>query len=60
MAMEDSIPNISNPETNQQPQNTPSPEKLIGNHGLTKRILRRGTTWQTPFPGDEVEGNNDF
>ncbi|KMT15248.1 hypothetical protein BVRB_3g063570 [Beta vulgaris subsp. vulgaris] len=55
MAMEDSIPNISNPETNQQPQNTPSPEKLIGNHGLTKRILRRGTTWQTPFPGDEVE-----
>ncbi|KAJ1404534.1 Tetratricopeptide-like helical domain superfamily [Sesbania bispinosa] len=28
----------------------------IGNEGLTKRILRKGVTWQTPFSGDEVEG----
>lgn len=30
--------------------------KEIGNEGLTKRILRKGITWQTPFSGDEVEG----
>jgi len=30
--------------------------KEIGNEGLTKRILRKGVTWQTPFSGDEVEG----
>ncbi|KAL2320604.1 hypothetical protein Fmac_029573 [Flemingia macrophylla] len=29
--------------------------KKIGNEGLTKRILRKGNTWQTPFPGDEVQ-----
>ncbi|QCD97091.1 peptidyl-prolyl cis-trans isomerase FKBP65-like [Vigna unguiculata] len=29
--------------------------KEIGNEGLTKRILRKGVTWQTPFSGDEVE-----
>lgn len=28
----------------------------IGNGGLTKRILKKGLTWQTPFSGDEVEG----
>ncbi|KAH7556829.1 hypothetical protein JRO89_XS11G0000800 [Xanthoceras sorbifolium] len=27
----------------------------IGNQGLRKQILRRGTSWQTPFPGDEVQ-----
>lgn len=32
------------------------PIKEIGNEGLTKRILRKGVTWQTPFSGDEVEG----
>lgn len=32
------------------------PLKEIGNEGLTKRILRKGVTWQTPFSGDEVEG----
>ncbi|KAH1257919.1 Peptidyl-prolyl cis-trans isomerase FKBP65 [Glycine max] len=31
------------------------PLKKIGNEGLTKRILRKGVTWQTPFSGDEVE-----
>ncbi|XP_061369920.1 peptidyl-prolyl cis-trans isomerase FKBP65-like [Gastrolobium bilobum] len=31
------------------------PLKEIGNEGLTKRILRKGVTWQTPFSGDEVE-----
>ncbi|BAT85078.1 hypothetical protein LR48_Vigan10g025700 [Vigna angularis] len=29
--------------------------KEIGNEGLTKRILRKGVSWQTPFSGDEVE-----
>ncbi|KAE9599730.1 hypothetical protein Lal_00045764 [Lupinus albus] len=27
----------------------------IGNEGLTKRVIRKGLTWQTPFFGDEVE-----
>ncbi|KAJ7976548.1 Peptidylprolyl isomerase [Quillaja saponaria] len=27
----------------------------IGKQGLTKKILKRGISWQTPFPGDEVE-----
>ncbi|KAK2980950.1 hypothetical protein RJ640_025099 [Escallonia rubra] len=31
------------------------PEIDIGNQGLRKRILQKGTSWQTPFPGDEVE-----
>ncbi|XP_031281283.1 70 kDa peptidyl-prolyl isomerase-like [Pistacia vera] len=30
-------------------------EREIGNQGLKKQILKRGTSWQTPFPGDEVE-----
>lgn len=29
--------------------------KQIGNEGLTKQILRKGVTWQTPFSGDQVE-----
>jgi len=32
------------------------PFKEIGNEGLTKWILRKGVTWQTPLSGDEVEG----
>ncbi|XP_073221793.1 70 kDa peptidyl-prolyl isomerase-like isoform X2 [Cicer arietinum] len=31
------------------------PLREIGNQGLTKRILRNGITWQTPFSGDQVE-----
>ncbi|TKY62748.1 Peptidyl-prolyl cis-trans isomerase FKBP65 [Spatholobus suberectus] len=31
------------------------PLKEIGNEGLTKRVLSKGVTWQTPFSGDEVE-----
>ncbi|WJX83517.1 peptidylprolyl isomerase [Trifolium repens] len=27
----------------------------IGNEGLTKQILRKGVTWQTPFSGDQVQ-----
>ncbi|XP_021745836.1 70 kDa peptidyl-prolyl isomerase-like [Chenopodium quinoa] len=54
--MEDSLPTISNPQTHEQPPQASSlAEKEIGNHGLTKRILRHGNSWQTPFPGDEVE-----
>nr|GMD41860.1 70 kDa peptidyl-prolyl isomerase-like isoform X1 [Ipomoea batatas] len=30
------------------------PEKEIGNQGLKKKILRKGSSWQTPLPGDEV------
>ncbi|WJX78119.1 peptidylprolyl isomerase [Trifolium repens] len=29
--------------------------KEIGNEGLTKQILRKGVTWQTPFSGDQVQ-----
>eukprot|EP00257_Ricinus_communis_P019949 XP_015579076.1 70 kDa peptidyl-prolyl isomerase [Ricinus communis] len=42
-------------ETDFQIGNTKYPEKIIGTHGLRKRILKRGISWQTPFPGDEVE-----
>ncbi|KAK6942125.1 FKBP-type peptidyl-prolyl cis-trans isomerase domain [Dillenia turbinata] len=31
------------------------PDREIGSQGLRKRILRRGVSWRTPFPGDEVE-----
>ncbi|OVA11790.1 Peptidyl-prolyl cis-trans isomerase [Macleaya cordata] len=30
-------------------------EKEIGTQGLKKRILQQGSSWKTPFPGDEVE-----
>ncbi|KAL2895805.1 Peptidyl-prolyl cis-trans isomerase FKBP65 [Bienertia sinuspersici] len=54
--MELSSPTIINQETHQKPAQTSSLlEKEIGTHGLTKKILRRGNTWQTPCPGDEVE-----
>ncbi|XP_057549752.1 70 kDa peptidyl-prolyl isomerase-like [Amaranthus tricolor] len=55
--MEVSLPSISNPQTDEQPLNLSKHVKEIGNHGLTKRILRRGSSWQTPFLGDEVEVN---
>ncbi|XP_044505306.1 70 kDa peptidyl-prolyl isomerase-like [Mangifera indica] len=35
--------------------NSESLEREIGDQGLRKQILKRGTSWQTPFPGDEVE-----
>ena len=31
-------------------------EKKIGSQGLRKKIVKKGISWQTPFPGDEVEG----
>jgi len=34
--------------------------KQIGNEGLTKQILRKGVTWQTPFSGDQVEGYKPY
>lgn len=34
-----------------------SPLLQIGNEGLTKRVIRKGVTWQTPLSGDEVEGD---
>lgn len=37
--------------------NSESLEREIGDQGLRKQILKRGTSWQTPFPGDEVEGS---
>ena len=38
-------------------QEPDSPERHIGNEGLTKRVLRKGLAWQTPGPGDEIEGS---
>ncbi|MED6124398.1 hypothetical protein PIB30_058576 [Stylosanthes scabra] len=35
--------------------NSESPLLQIGNDGLTKRVLRKGLSWQTPFFGDQVE-----
>ncbi|KAI3932960.1 hypothetical protein MKW98_029193 [Papaver atlanticum] len=29
--------------------------KEIGTQGLRKRVTQQGTSWKTPFPGDEVE-----
>lgn len=37
-----------------------SPEKSIGTKGLLKTILQKGNSWQTPIPGDEVEGTNIY
>lgn len=56
--MEDSLSAIPNPKTHEHPQMPSLPEKEIGNHGLTKSILRLGNTWPTPFPGDEVESES--
>lgn len=32
-------------------------EKEIGNQGLKKKLVKEGEGWETPEPGDEVEGN---
>ncbi|XP_057437886.1 70 kDa peptidyl-prolyl isomerase-like [Lotus japonicus] len=42
-------------QNEQKTEDLEFPLKEIGNEGLTKRILRNGVTWQTPFSGDEVE-----
>ena len=34
--------------------------KEIGHQGLKKLILKAGESWQTPFPGDEVEGQLSY
>jgi hypothetical protein len=44
-------------ETDIKIENPGLPETVIGTQGLRKQTLRRGNSWQTPFPGDEVEGN---
>ncbi|KAJ6700187.1 PEPTIDYLPROLYL ISOMERASE [Salix purpurea] len=38
-----------------QTDNSGLPEKKIGSQGLRKKIVKKGISWQTPFPGDEVE-----
>ncbi|KAL9361277.1 hypothetical protein Peur_044062 [Populus x canadensis] len=38
-----------------QTDNSGLPEKKIGIQGLRKKIVKKGNSWQTPFPGDEVE-----
>ncbi|KAJ6747659.1 PEPTIDYLPROLYL ISOMERASE [Salix koriyanagi] len=38
-----------------QTDNSGLPEKKIGSQGLRKKIVTKGLSWQTPFPGDEVE-----
>ncbi|KAJ6332214.1 hypothetical protein OIU76_010576 [Salix suchowensis] len=38
-----------------QTDNSGLPEKKIGSQGLRKKIVTKGVSWQTPFPGDEVE-----
>jgi len=45
-------------ETGIEIENHGLPETVIGTQGLRKQILRKGNSWQTPFPGDEVEGND--
>lgn len=32
-------------------------EKEIGSQGLKKKLVKEGEGWETPEPGDEVEGN---
>uniref|UniRef100_A0A6N2JZR7 peptidylprolyl isomerase n=1 Tax=Salix viminalis TaxID=40686 RepID=A0A6N2JZR7_SALVM len=39
-----------------QTDNSGLPEKKIGGQGLRKKIVTKGISWQTHFPGDEVEG----
>ncbi|OAY43359.1 70 kDa peptidyl-prolyl isomerase [Manihot esculenta] len=36
-------------------QTTKFSEKKIGKQGLLKKILKKGISWKSPFPGDEVE-----
>ena len=42
-------------ETDMKIENSGFPER-VGTQGLRKQILRKGNSWQTPFPRDEVEG----
>ncbi|GLT95653.1 hypothetical protein SLE2022_133210 [Rubroshorea leprosula] len=46
---------ISRLENESKIPNTAMVEREMGNEGLRKQILRKGTSWQTPSPGDEVE-----
>lgn len=34
------------------------PERVIGKEGLRKKILQKGNSWKTPFPGDEIQGTS--
>ncbi|KAL9240032.1 hypothetical protein vseg_014295 [Gypsophila vaccaria] len=54
MALEESLP-TPNSETDEAPHISALSEKPIGNLSLRKTVLRRGTSWQTPSHGDEVE-----
>ena len=47
---------ISSLESDIKTKNSGCPESEIGSQGLRKQILKKGNSWQTPFPGDEVEG----
>ncbi|KAF3645270.1 Peptidyl-prolyl cis-trans isomerase FKBP65 [Capsicum annuum] len=31
------------------------PKREIGKEGLRKKILQKGNSWKTPFPGDEIQ-----
>ncbi|CAK7339867.1 unnamed protein product [Dovyalis caffra] len=42
-------------ENGTQTENSGLPETKIGSQGLRKKIVKKGISWQTPFPGDEVE-----
>ncbi|KAK7839350.1 peptidyl-prolyl cis-trans isomerase fkbp65 [Quercus suber] len=46
---------ISSLESDMKTKNSGCPESEIGSQGLRKQILKKGNSWQTPFPGDEVE-----
>ncbi|GMN53273.1 hypothetical protein TIFTF001_022410 [Ficus carica] len=43
-------------EPSSEDKNSTQNDKEIGTHGLRKRILIKGNSWQTPFFGDEAEG----
>ena len=45
-------------EPSSEDKNLTQHDKEIGKHGLRKRILVKGNSWQTPFLGDEAEGTN--
>lgn len=42
-------------EPSSEDKNSTQNDKEIGTHGLRKRILIKGNSWQTPFFGDEAE-----
>ncbi|XP_075637885.1 70 kDa peptidyl-prolyl isomerase-like isoform X2 [Castanea sativa] len=46
---------ISSLKSDIKTKNSGCPESEIGSQGLRKQILKKGNSWQTPFPGDEVE-----